>query len=445
MSQWSAGLLPAPLNVAPGFKALEQAVNTAGQFPVALNEARVVDTNYPPGNVRRYGAVCDRMVDDTSAVQACVTYCLSQTPVLAMDVSGVCRLGSAVNIDIPINSTNSDFRIWSSTGGGFYVTTAIAMFSSTIPFATAPVSQRIVFSGVLFKAVANTLAAYVLDDARFMRIKFIDGCAFDKIKLLRATSAYTQSVGWADCTIVGWSGAFFSSEAHTYDCHTSGNLVEAGQHYISAAFPVGCGFHDTTEGLSGTAIRYNGAVGLDISGYFETNDIDVDGRALAGETSVGVHIHGSLFDHLPSGAYAPSSAESVLWGACTSCSSIGNYGSSKLHRLLATSQVSLDDSAAVLVSNLQGHGAVVRGQIAANGAITAGSGFSVTKGTAGLYTITFTTPFAAAPVFTASPLDSNASSETVAGTPSAGSVAVTIRTGTNAVGDCAFCFTATGV
>lgn len=42
MTQWSAGLLPAPLNRAPGFKQLEQAINeplTLPLLPVYANNA----------------------------------------------------------------------------------------------------------------------------------------------------------------------------------------------------------------------------------------------------------------------------------------------------------------------------------------------------------------------------------------------------------------------
>lgn len=41
---------------------------------------------------------------------------------------------------------------------------------------------------------------------------------------------------------------------------------------------------------------------------------------------------------------------------------------------------------------------MLRGQIAANGAITSGTGFTVTKGSTGIYTINFTSSFAANPV-----------------------------------------------
>lgn len=41
---------------------------------------------------------------------------------------------------------------------------------------------------------------------------------------------------------------------------------------------------------------------------------------------------------------------------------------------------------------------IIRGHIAANGAITAGTGFTVTKGGTGIYTINFTSAFSVAPV-----------------------------------------------
>lgn len=57
MPNWSAGLLPAPLNAEPGFKLLEQVVNTQ-----AMN---VVD-------VSRYGALGSGVADDAAGVQAAI-------------------------------------------------------------------------------------------------------------------------------------------------------------------------------------------------------------------------------------------------------------------------------------------------------------------------------------------------------------------------------------
>ncbi len=48
---------------------------------------------------------------------------------------------------------------------------------------------------------------------------------------------------------------------------------------------------------------------------------------------------------------------------------------------------------------------MITGIVAANGTITAGSGFSVNRTAAGIYVITFTSPFSAAPVVVANLLD----------------------------------------
>ena len=47
---------------------------------------------------------------------------------------------------------------------------------------------------------------------------------------------------------------------------------------------------------------------------------------------------------------------------------------------------------------------IIRGRLASNGAISAGSGFTVTKGGPGAYTINITTPFSDIPTFTATPI-----------------------------------------
>jgi hypothetical protein len=48
--------------------------------------------------------------------------------------------------------------------------------------------------------------------------------------------------------------------------------------------------------------------------------------------------------------------------------------------------------------NGSGPGGFIRGKINSDGSIASGTGFSVTAHTTGLYTITFTVPFSAAPI-----------------------------------------------
>ena len=90
-------------------------------------------------SVKDFGAVGDGVTDDTVAVQSAIDYCLANHKGLLVD--GRCYITSSLNIDKPVNDPSYDeyFTILSDSGGGFIVKSAIAMFSSTLPFTTDPV------------------------------------------------------------------------------------------------------------------------------------------------------------------------------------------------------------------------------------------------------------------------------------------------------------------
>ena len=87
------------------------------------------------------------------------------------------------------------------------------------------------------------------------------------------------------------------------------------------------------EGISGTAIIYNGAQGLKISGnFFESNGLDIDGTG--GTNAFGVILDGNMFVHTDTNQY------SVIWGSNILCGvSIGNYHNGAMHSLPANADV----------------------------------------------------------------------------------------------------------
>jgi len=295
--------------------------------------------------------ITPKTTDMTTAVQAAITAAIpNNTPVV---ISSMMFLTASVDIDRAVDGAAYDeyFEIISHNGGGFYVSTAIDMFSSTIAFAAAPVSQLIKFNNVYFESSDSALAAYVLDDSRFLRTQF-HGCSFSKIKCLTA-SIYTQSIYFFQCNMRRWAGIFYNSPVISFDIKFHGCLAEAGENFAVVHAAVGTSFLGTTiEGMSGTAIEYNQAQGLTISGcYFELNDKDIEDAVEGAESSWGVAITGSLFSHTPAGGYAPSSDYSIIWALCDGCVSKGNYFSYKGHNLLTTSQVEINDHAVNDIAN----------------------------------------------------------------------------------------------
>lgn len=296
-----------------------------------------------PVNVLDYGAKCDGITDDTVAVQAAVTYAIANN--LGVYVPGLCLLTASVNIDRQVDGAAFDdyFVISSNGSGGFTVDTAIPMFSTTIAFSTDPVSQLVRFENVIFQSSNSSLAAYVLDNAKFLRTSF-ESCTFAKIKLLTAPTVYTQSIYLIGCNIRRFSGTFFNSGSYTYDFKMVNCIVEAGGGTaLRWHNAIGCSVVSSCiEGMSGTAIAYNGASGIDITGsYFEGNGLDIDGTdgGTSSSNAYGVCLNGNYFSH-------PNATYSIVWGASFNCISIGNYHQYNMHnQTSATSDVMVDDFA----------------------------------------------------------------------------------------------------
>jgi hypothetical protein len=284
-------------------------------------------------NVADFGAVCDGTTDDTAAVQLAINYCLSNHKDLL--VQGRCRLTASLNINKPVDDPTYDeyFTILSTNNGGFIVNTAIAMFSTTIPFTTLPVVALVRFQNIVFECSNSALNAYVLNDGRFLRTVF-SGCTFSKIKLLSAVLSITQSIYLLQCNVRRVVGIFFNSDVYTYDFKMVNCLVEAVTgSALRLNNPVGCSVVSSCiEGISGTAIIYDGAQGLDVTGsYFEANGLDIDGTDSGTSSSVsyGVCLNGNYFAN-------STTTYTIKWGLMSSgCISIGNWHTGYMHDVTA--------------------------------------------------------------------------------------------------------------
>lgn len=306
-------------------------------------------------SVKDFGAVCDGVADDTNAVQEAIDYCLANHKDLL--VEGRCKLTASLNIDKPVDDPSYDeyFTILSVNNGGFLVDAAIPMFSSTIPFTTVPVCALVRFRDLVFECSNALLNAYVLDDARFLRTVFT-GCSFSKIKCLTASVVYTQSIYFFKCNVRRTVGIFFDSGVYTYDFKMVGCLVETiTGSALRLNNPVGCSVVSSCiEGISGTAIIYDGAQGLDVTGsYFEANGLDIDGTdgGTSSSISYGVCLNGNYFAN-------STTTYTIKWGQMASgCTSIGNWHTGYMHDVTAgpTGLVTFDTAQSSLsnVANIE--------------------------------------------------------------------------------------------
>jgi len=289
-----------------------------------------------------------KTTDMTAAVQAAIIAAIPNN--IPVFVSSIMLLTASVDIDRAVDGLAYDeyFEIVSHSGGGFYVSTAIAMFSSSFAFAASPVSQLIFFDGIYFESSNSALAAYVLDDSRFLRTQF-HNCSFSKIKCLLAT-IYTQTIGFHGCNMRRWIGTFYASPHASYDIHFTDIIAEAGELFAALNAPSGCSIDNSLiEGMTGTAITYSEAQGFVISGsYFEGNG-GVPGLDIAaGGVNYGVVLLGNRFSpSLPD----PGNPYSVVWSTTIGGISIGNFSTGNLHDLAEDSDVFIKDSAQYSVAN----------------------------------------------------------------------------------------------
>lgn len=305
--------------------------------------------------VERYGTnTTPGTTDMRAAAQNAVTVALQAK--CNVGVLSQCRLASSINIDRQVDGAAFDsyFRVVGiGEHAGFYVTTAIAMFSTTIAFTTAPVTQLVSFENLNLEASGTGFNAYVLDDAKYLRTVFV-GCSFIKIKCLSAPTVFCQDIKFEHCQARRWTGIFFNSLNVNFGIEFNSMEAEAGGQFAVLAFPVGGGINGgIIEGMSGTAVRAWGAQGWTCTPYMEQNDCDMDMRPLSTESSYGVTV-GGVRNHTPGGSYAPSSQYSMRWGNCFNVTDLGCYGSTYLHELNTGAQVQVNGYAVLGKTNSPG-------------------------------------------------------------------------------------------
>lgn len=298
-------------------------------------------------------------LDHTAAVQKAINYCITNNRDL--EVPGLCRITAPLMVDRQVDGAAFDsyFTIRSSSGGGFYVDSAINLFSSNIVSATAPVSQLIRWERLRFVGSSGALAAYVLDGVKFLRCEFV-GCNFSKIKFL-LSAKYIQSIYLVSCNARRWVGTFFKAGPQCYDIKVIGGLYEAGGgDCFDWTSPIGCNSSATIEGMAGTAIKYVRAQGLCISGgYFEGNGLDIDGSDASGSVSYGVALLGNYFSHANPTQY------SVRWGRALGAISSGNWHTASMHDFTESIiDIEINDVAQNSLSNRNDENNMRRGNLA---------------------------------------------------------------------------------
>jgi hypothetical protein len=424
-----------------------------------------------------------------AAVQKAVDYCLTFDPPAILTVPVLCRLNAPVYINRENDSpTASTFFIIKGDGisGGFYAFSGLNMFSTTLNVGNpggGSSSQKVHFDNIVFKSQFPSNPTYVLDDAKFLRMRFTN-CSFHRIKLLNATS-YLQTYYLDNCTSYGWIGPFINGTNGAYDIKINNHIAEAGTTFYSVVCnDVYSGdpnaqisiTNSLFQSINSVCIQADRAQGFDVDNcYFEGNgqdgspDIKFDtARNLANLTPNGsIKVSGSFFSQKLANFNDPN-YYSIRWGRVTTSGfAAGNYlvdlgtgAALKLHYTIPESRVVFCGEPGIayqLYANEFAYPAggyvlpisgervtTIRGVVNANGTIKEGAGFTVVKTATGRYTITFSSAFGDDPAVAVTLSDSTGSPLCVAVASTSNTATVTVRSPASVDTDCLFHFIAVG-
>lgn len=423
------------------------------------------------------------------AVQRAVDYCLTFDPPALLTVSVLCRLDQSVFIDREVDGPNSStYFIIQGDGisGGFYAYVGVNMFSTTLTTGnpnSLAASQKVNFDKIVFKSEFPSNPVWVLDDAKFLRMKFTN-CSFHRIKLAQATR-YLQTYYFNNCMAYGWLATFFGGTNGAYDIKFDNFVAEAG----TAFYSVVCNdvysgdpnaqisiTNSLFQSISGAVVNADRAQGFVVENcYFEGNgsngapNLKFDTpRNLANLTPNGsITVKGNFFSELLANFDNPS-YYGVRWGRVTQSGfAAGNYlvdlqsGSPlKLHYTIPETRVVFANEpgwpyplyvnefifaeSGYVMPNGGERITIIRGTVNANGTIAGGAGFTVTKTGTGTYTINYTVAFSAAPSASITLADFTGTPFCVAASSVAGSSSLVARTPAGVTTDCSFSFITVG-
>lgn len=327
----------------------------AGEVLLSLEELLLDSVS-----VRRWGAVCDGVADDTAAVQAAIDWCAANNwP--ALQIPGICRITASLIVDRLVDSTTEEWRVFGTgkQGGGFHVSTAITIFDSSLPMVLDPQSEFVTFQNIRFTASSAALNAKTVS-AKFLRMKFLN-CYFYRIKLVQSLATYIQSYYLQNCNVRFWPGVFMFA-THAFDVDSNQTISEFGAGYLMD-FANGCyrvasrgGVH---EGAVGGLISTGNVWQLLITGmYFEAN-AQPSLQFNAGAPNRAISVIGCFFGSSPANA-ANAAFWEIDWGNTSQAVSIGNtQHNGRLHdndsipaTLSAAKMTSIGDFATIAVSKV---------------------------------------------------------------------------------------------
>ncbi len=290
---------------------------------------------------RIWGAKNDGVTDDTTADQAAINYALADPAnAKTLFIAGPSLVSSSLIVNRYVDKSVNDFVIQGiGKSAGFYVTSAINIFDSSLPFASEPVSERVTFRDITFRASSAALASYEMTP-KFLRVT-LDHCTHWNIKSV-TSNIYLQTWHYIGHNFMrGHSGIFFNTAGAAYDINFDGSEWEGPDVGIVVGTSVGVRLTNNTYESGSEFFAQTHSDSIIISNnYFESNSgVDVN----FGSGGSGIVYSGNV--HLVTNMstfFYP-----VVWGSATGVS-MGNYSNKNLHDdtlTYAGSVTSINDTA----------------------------------------------------------------------------------------------------
>lgn len=297
--------------------------DNGGSVIVGADGGRWKNTNKEV-DTRQWGAKGDGVTDDTSRIQAAVTYCTATTRAIPLVVSGKVRLTAPINIDRLVDTSQNEFRVVANgTDSGFFSDGNIEMFTSSLPMGVDPISEFVTFENLTFTSSVATSQPRVLSK-KFLRIKFLN-CYFKNVKCM-ISDTYVQTMYFSNCNIRTWEGHWLLA-SHGFDIDMNGCIAEHGNgyvlHLINGCYSVRVR-GSLVEGSGGGAILTGNAKQLTIDGcYFELNTLPSLEFA-AGLPNESISVINCFFGSSAANIANPAFFE-INWGSTKHAYSSGNH------------------------------------------------------------------------------------------------------------------------
>jgi hypothetical protein len=175
-------------------------------------------------SVKDFGAVCNGSADDSAAVQLALNYCAANNwPTLV--IPGKCKIVTSLVINRLVDQNSDEFIILGEgPDAGFFTAGNVVIFTSTLPYTTAPQSEFITFENLRFESSSFFNSSYVLSE-NFLRIKF-QNCLFFLIRCMIST-IYAQTMYFLNCNIRNNPPNFINVNG-SYDVKFTHCIIENG-------------------------------------------------------------------------------------------------------------------------------------------------------------------------------------------------------------------------